>query len=88
MLEKDSFLRLSTADCARYKNRDEFVDRAVWDKLIETRAHMEHVNALARADHIKIADFAYACAALVERDDEGLVPRAVGCFYDSLDFIL
>ena len=77
--EIDGFVQSERAKKLGYKNRAEFVDRAVRDKLIETRADMKHVYVLA--DHVKIVDFALKLIVSVYFKEEG----TVWCDYDHTD---
>ncbi len=77
--EIDGFVQSERAKKLGYRNRAEFVDRAVRDKLIETRADMEHVNV--QVDHVRIVDFALKLIVSVYFKEEG----TVWCDYDQTD---
>ena len=69
--EIDEFVQTENAKKLGFRNRADFVNQAVRDKLRESRSRMEHINTLF--DHATIVDYSLERIISVYFKEEGTI---------------
>ena len=69
--EVDEFVQTENAKKLGFRNRADFVDQAVRDKLRESKPRMEHINTLS--DHATIVDYGIERIISVYFKEDGTV---------------